>query len=109
MKTKSGHSEFLSAIRTTAAARTLVGVYQRLAGELDKALAGESVFIPPADAKAAMAHVLATLEFLGVKVDRRKLKARRTRPQIGLLNYGGIRRGILMRIPAKLTGHSAGT
>ena len=77
-----------------------MGVYQRLAGEILKARSGEAVFIAPEEAKAAMGHVLATLEFLGVKVDRRKLKARRTRPQIGLLSHGGIRRGILKALKA---------
>jgi hypothetical protein len=73
----------------------LIRLYQRLAGEIEKAEDGEAPLLSEEDAAAEMHHVTALLAILGVNFDSRRLKARKTRIQIGPLDYGGMRRGML--------------
>lgn len=95
MKTRQLPDLFALPIRTTQLAQGLIRLYQRLAGELEKHRAGEAPLISAEEATAGMAHIRALLTMLGVNFDSRRIRARRTRIQIGPLDYGGMKRGIL--------------
>lgn len=95
MKTRHSPDAFASAIRTTRLAQDLIRLYQRFAGELDKHHSGEMPLVSSEEATAGMAHIRALLKMLGINFDSRRLKPRRTRIQVGPLDYGGMKRGML--------------
>jgi hypothetical protein len=81
-------------IATTQTARGLIRFYVRLKGELAKANAGEEVLLNPEAAQAAMNHITALMPLLGVDFDPSRLKAVRTYPKVGPLEYGDVRAGV---------------
>lgn len=91
---------FALPIPTTRLAQDLIRLYQRLAGELEKRKVGESQLLGREAAEAGMHHIRALLELLRVDFDPRRIKPRRSRVQIGPLDYGGVRRGILRTLKA---------
>ena len=95
MKTRQPPNAFASTIRTTQLARGLIRLYQRFSGELEKHRAGEAPLLSAEEAAAGMGHIRALLPILGVNFDSRQIRPRRTRIQIGPLDYGGMKRGIL--------------
>jgi hypothetical protein len=95
MKTRKPLNAFAPAIRTTQLARGLIRLYQRFSGELEKHRAGEAPLLSAKQAAAGMGHIRALLPILGVNFDSQQIRPRRTRIQIGPLDYGGMKRGIL--------------
>ena len=95
MKTRQSLNAFAPAIRTTQLAQGLIRLYQRLAGELEKHRAAETPLLSAEEAAAGMGHIRALLTMLGVNFDSRRVRPRKTRIQIGPLDYGGMKRGIL--------------
>lgn len=100
MRPQIPHETFALPIPTTQVARGLIRLYQRLAGELEKGKAGEAQLLAREDAEAGMHHIRALLELLRVDFNPRRIKPRRSRVQIGPLDYGGVRRGILRALKA---------
>lgn len=94
MKTQQS-PRFASAFRSTQLAQGLIRLYQRFAGELEKHRTGEAPLVSAKDAAAGMEHVRALLKVLGTDFDSRRIKPRRTRIQVGPLDYGGMKRGML--------------
>jgi hypothetical protein len=100
MRAQIPHDTFALPVPTTQLAQGLIRLYQRLAGELEKGKAGEAQLLSREDAEAGMRHVRALLKLLRVDFDPRRIKPRRSRVQIGPLDYGGVRRGILRALKA---------
>jgi hypothetical protein len=82
-------------IPTRQSARALIRIHCRLRGEVDKAKNGVKPLVPRREARAAMRHIEAVLEFLGINFDQSALKPTWTVPKVGHLEHGGMRRGIL--------------
>lgn len=95
MKTRQLRDSFALPIRTTQLAQGLIRLYQRLAGELEKHHAGETPLLSAEEAAGGIKHIRALLTMLGVNFDSRRIRPRRTRIQIGPLEYGGMKRGFL--------------
>lgn len=95
MRAQIPHDTFALPIPTTQLAQGLIRLYQRLAGELEKRKTGEAQLLTRDDAQAGMHHIRALLKLLRVDFDPRRIKPRRSRVQIGPLDHGGVRRGIL--------------
>lgn len=100
MRAQVPHDRFALPVPTTQLAQGLIRLYQRLAGELEKRKAGEAQLLAREDAEAGMHHIQALLELLRVDFDARRIKPRRSRVQMGPLDYGGMRRGILHALKA---------
>jgi hypothetical protein len=82
-------------VPTTATARSLLRIYVRLWGELEKAAAGDEVMMAPEEAQRAMENIEALMPLLGVNFDRSKLRPVRTLPKNGPLDFGELRSNIL--------------
>jgi hypothetical protein len=80
---------------TIQAARTLIRRYIRYQGELKKAASGEQVLVSAAKSKKMLVHLAAVLGDMNVKFSPTVLKAIRTRPPSGPLEWGQVRAGIL--------------
>lgn len=102
METQYSHAAFANVIKTTRLAQDLIRLYQRFAGELEKHRSGETPLVSAEEAMAGMEHIRALLKALGIKFDSRRIKPRKTRIQIGPLDHGGMKRGILKAL--KLRG-----
>jgi hypothetical protein len=101
MKTRHPPNAFTPAIRTTQLAQGLIRLYQRLAGELEKHRAGETSLLSAEEAASGMGHIRALLTMLGVHFESRRIRPRKTRIQIGPLDYGGMKRGILKTLKSR--------
>jgi hypothetical protein len=80
---------------TIQAARALIRRYSRYQGELKKAASGERVLVSAAKSKKMLIHLEAILSEMNVKFTPSVLKAIRTRPPNGPLEWGEVRAGIL--------------
>lgn len=75
--------------------RSLIRIYARLKGELDKAKYDEDVLIEAKRARAYIRHIVALMPLLNVDFEPSSIKAVRTRVRIGPLPHGGMRKGAL--------------
>jgi hypothetical protein len=85
-------------VSTTQTARALLRIYARLKGELAKARRGNETMVPPDEAQALMGHIEAVVTFLGVAFEPSALRAIRTSPHIGPLEYGDLRANVLVQL-----------
>lgn len=85
-------------VSTTQTARALLRIYARLKGELAKARRGDETMVPPEEARALMGHIEAIVAFLGIAFAPDALRAIRTSPHIGPLEYGDLRANILAQL-----------
>ena len=84
----------------TQAARSLLRLYARLRGELEKAKDGEATLVHADDARRAIHHIASLMPILGVNFEPSALKPVRTHPRVGPLKHGELRAGILAALRA---------
>ena len=82
-------------IATTAVSRTLTRLYGRLLGEIAKSKARERVLIPTKQTQIYLDSIEALMPLLGIRFNKKRVRANRTRHRIGPLEEGDLTSGIL--------------
>ncbi|MES2784255.1 MAG: hypothetical protein V4684_02245 [Pseudomonadota bacterium] len=87
--------EPLLPVATTQTARSLIRLYARLKGEVQKAVDGEEALMWPSQAKTYMRYITSLMTLLGVDWDPSLIKPRKTRAKNGPVPWAKLRPGVL--------------